>query len=124
MTPGTVDLVHEVSLCRSVAATVERHAAGRTVEVVRLRIGHLRQVVPDLMARSWDAVVVGSPLAGSTLLIDEVPLSIHCRGCGATTVLDRPALQCGQCGGRSIDIVTGEEFLVESIDVAAASERV
>ena len=38
--------VHELSICRSLADIVERHAEGRQVTGVRVQVGHFRQVVP------------------------------------------------------------------------------
>lgn len=118
--------VHEFSLCRAVAATVEQHADGRQVEVVRLRIGHFRQVVPDTMVHCWELQAAGTPLEGSQLEIESVPASIRCRDCGATTVLDVPVLRCGACDGVAADVISGEEFLIDSIDVttdARTAER-
>jgi hypothetical protein len=42
--------MHELSLAGAVVDTVERHAAGRRVLVIQLRLGELRQVVPDSLA--------------------------------------------------------------------------
>jgi hydrogenase nickel incorporation protein HypA/HybF len=39
--------VHELSVSAAVVDTAVRHAGGRPVAVVNLRVGHLRQVVPD-----------------------------------------------------------------------------
>jgi hydrogenase nickel incorporation protein HypA/HybF len=39
--------VHELSLCEAIAGVVKPHAGGRHVDVVRVRIGALRQVVPE-----------------------------------------------------------------------------
>ncbi len=111
--------MHEFSLCRSIGSTVAQHAAGREVEVVRVRIGHFRQVVPDTLAYCWELQVRDTPLAGARLEVDHVPAVIVCRDCGASTTLDMPVRSCGACGGVNTDLVSGEEFLVESIDVAS-----
>lgn len=109
--------VHELSLCRAVAATVERHAAGRPVVRVTLRVGHLRQVVPEAMGLAWQAVTDGTGLAGCTLDVDEVPAVIRCGACGADTRLEWPVLVCRACESRDVDLIAGEELLVASIDV-------
>ena len=38
--------MHELALAQAIADTVSRRAEGRGVELVAVRIGHLRQVVP------------------------------------------------------------------------------
>ena len=44
--------VHELSMCEAIARTVVDRAAGRRVLTVTVRIGYLRQVVPDALAFS------------------------------------------------------------------------
>ena len=39
--------MHELSIAGAIVATVERHAGGRAVTSVRVRVGRLRQVVPE-----------------------------------------------------------------------------
>lgn len=84
---------------------------------VALRVGHLRQVVPEAMDLAWTALTDGTELEGATLVVEAVPAVVHCRDCGADTELEWPVLSCGACGGRGVDLVSGEELLVASIDV-------
>ncbi|EUA09257.1 hydrogenase expression/synthesis hypA family protein [Mycobacterium kansasii 732] len=37
--------MHELALCEAIAGVVKTHADGRHVDVVRVRVGALRQVV-------------------------------------------------------------------------------
>lgn len=117
---GTVVVVHELSICRSIADIVERHAAGRTVTDVRVQVGHFRQVVPATLEYCWEITVSGGPLDGSRLEIDHVPARMRCRACDVETVLTVPVLRCERCNGVETELLTGEELLVTSIDVADA----
>lgn len=109
--------MHELSLCEAVAATVRRHAGDRPVRRVRLRIGHFRQVVPDTLAWCWEMQTKDGPLDGCVLDVEDVPTVIRCRTCGAGTTLDVPILLCGSCDGADVEMVSGEELRIESIDV-------
>ena len=51
-----VETVHELSICSSIADIVTRHAAGRTVQVINVRAGQLRQIVPDTLVYCWGLV--------------------------------------------------------------------
>lgn len=115
--------MHEFSLCRAIASTVEQHADGRPVHAVRVRVGHFRQVVPETLAHCWDLQVSGTALDGARLDIESVPAVVRCRECGADTVLDLPVHRCGSCGGLATDLVSGEEFLIDSIDVGPEPAR-
>lgn len=110
--------MHELSLCNAIADTVTEHAEGRVVEAVRLQVGHFRQVVPDTLQFCWSARTHDTPLAGCRLDIVDVPAVVVCRRCLGSTTLDAPTLRCGGCGSAEVDLVSGDEFLVESIDVS------
>lgn len=102
-------------------ATVAPHADGRPVTRVHLRVGHLRQVVPEALDLAWTAVTVGTPLDGAVLEVEAVPAVLRCRACGADTALEWPVLVCGSCGGRDAELVSGEELLVVAVDVRAVA---
>jgi len=110
--------VHEVSLCRSLAAAVTRAAGERRVEAVEVSIGGLRQVVPDAMAHAWTFVVRGTTLDGAALRITSIPAAITCDDCGATTELG-PELgfDCRSCGSGHTRVTSGEEFTLTAIDI-------
>jgi hydrogenase nickel incorporation protein HypA/HybF len=112
--------LHELSLCQAIVDTVVDHADGRPVRCVNVRIGHLRQVVPQSLQFSWQVITDGSDLAGAQLYVEHVPASVTCRSCGARTTLERPLLICGVCEGSDVQVLTGEEFQIASIDVVEA----
>lgn len=110
--------MHELSICRAIAATATEHAGGRPVERIRLRIGHFRQVVPDTLTYCWELHTRDTDLAGCGLDVDYVPAIGRCPSCGADTELAQPILICGSCDTPGLELIQGEEFLIESIDVA------
>ena len=110
--------MHELALCQAICDTVTRHASGQRVERVEVRIGYFRQVVPDALHFSWDLLTDGTDLAGCALVVDHVPAVVECRACGAHTTLTMPILLCGSCDGSDVSLISGEEFLIASIDRA------
>jgi hydrogenase nickel incorporation protein HypA/HybF len=116
--------MHELSLCQAVIDTVDGHAKGRNVRRVTVRIGHLRQVVPDSLQFSWEILVDGTPLAGCELEIDHVPAVVVCAMCAERTTLDLPVLMCGSCGSFEVRLISGEEFLIVAMDVADERDEV
>jgi len=110
--------MHELSLCEAIAGAVSRHAGGRPVERVTVRIGHLRQVVPDALTFSWQMLSTGTDLEGSVLEIESVPAVVSCPACGEETTLDMPIMACGRCYSRDVTLVSGEEFAVVSLELS------
>ena len=112
--------MHELSICRSIMDIVSRHAAGREVRAVHLQVGQLRQIVPDTLVYCWGLMNSDSPLAGSTLEVESIPAALRCRACAASTTITAPVLVCGSCSGTDVEIVSGEEFLITTLDLAEA----
>lgn len=108
--------MHELSLCRSIADIVERARGARSVDVVHLRIGQLRQVVPPTLTYCWELVTTDTDLAGSRLQIEHIPVRLTCLDCAASTeVSDALLIACGECGSPRVRVDAGEEFLLTSI---------
>jgi hydrogenase nickel incorporation protein HypA/HybF len=113
--------VHELSLSSAIIATAAKHAAGRPVSVVSLRVGALRQVVPDTLEFYFEFVARGGVCEGARLEQEIVPARLRCERCVAEWELDLPDFRCPTCGGAENAIVSGNEFEVESIEVEEAA---
>jgi hydrogenase nickel incorporation protein HypA/HybF len=109
--------MHELSICSAIANTAAKHADGRSVSRVTVRIGHLRQVVPDALQFSWEVVSSTTELKDAALVIEQIPAVVECTKCGARTTLDLPILACGKCEGFDVKLLSGEELQVVSIDL-------
>ena len=109
--------MHELSIAESVVQIASRHANGRRVTRVWLKVGHLRQVVPSALAFGCDLVAEGTPVEGAELEMENVPATGVCRDCGTESRLQTFPLQCGACGGFDLELLTGEELFVESLEL-------
>ena len=109
--------MHELAIAESVVRIADRHAEGRQVTKVYLKVGHLRQVVASALAFSFDLVAQGTSVEGAELALEEVPAAGRCRYCGAESQLSSFPLQCGPCGSFDLEIVAGEELYVESLEL-------
>ena len=111
--------MHELSICASIADIATRHAAGRPVSVINVRVGQLRQIVPDTLVYCWGLLCEETSLAGSRIIVETVPARIRCRSCQQTAdVGDLPVFACAGCGGIDVEIVAGEEFLITSLELS------
>ena len=117
--PG--DLVHELSLSSAIIATVEKHADGRRVTLVTMRVGRLRQVVPETLEFYFQIVARGSVCEGARLEQEMLEARLRCEACAAEWGIDVPAFRCPDCGASETAIVSGNEFEVESIEVEEAA---
>ena len=109
--------MHELAIASAIVATVERHAGGRAVTSVRVRVGRLRQVVPDSLEFCFGMVARESVCEGARLEIEVVPAVLRCAGCGHEWEIQEPPFRCPECAGGDVAAVKGEELEVESIEV-------
>ena len=112
--------MHELAITQSVVDMVVERTAGRRVEQVRLDVGALSGVVPDAMQFCYDLITSGTPLEGSTLVIEQTPGSAHCRLCGQQFALDNLILLC-PCGSADVELVAGRELRVLSVELEVES---
>ena len=110
--------MHELAITQSVVDMVRDRTADRRVSTVRLQVGRLSGVVPDAMQFCYELVAAGTPLAGSTLEIEQTPGRASCRTCGDDFELPDLILLC-PCGSADVQVVTGKELRVTSVEMAA-----
>jgi hydrogenase nickel incorporation protein HypA/HybF len=109
--------MHELSIAEAVVAVAERHAAGRRVCAVDVRVGAMRQVVPSALDFAFEVVTQGTTLEGAELRIATVPAVGRCSSCGRTGELDWFPFVCEGCGSVDVELISGEELLVDAIEV-------
>jgi hydrogenase nickel incorporation protein HypA/HybF len=113
--------VHELSLSGAIVNTVVKHARDRPVTVVTMRIGRLRQVVPDTLEFYFGFVADGTVCEGARLEQELVPALLGCAACEREWEIDFPDFRCPTCGTAEVEVLSGNEFEVESIEVEEAA---
>jgi hydrogenase nickel incorporation protein HypA/HybF len=113
--------MHELSVGSAIVDTAVRHAEGRRVTAVRVRIGRLRQVVPSSLAFYFEIVSRETLCEGAVLHQQVVPARVRCEGCGEHWELEVPFFRCPSCDSVDVSVETGEELEVESIEVEEAA---
>ena len=107
--------MHELSIAMSIvdAATDEAKQRGVNVNAVHLRLGALSGVVKDALLFSYEVACQDTPLAGSRLIIEEVPVTVFCSRCKQNRVLaSLQSFTSPDCGTPAGDVVQGKELEV------------
>jgi hydrogenase nickel incorporation protein HypA/HybF len=112
--------VHELSLSSAIVNTVVKHAGGRPVSVVSLRVGKLRQVIPPALDFYFEFVARDTVCEGARLEQEVIDARLRCNPCDVEWAIEVPAFRCPTCGGSDVVIASGNEFEVESIEVEEA----
>jgi hydrogenase nickel incorporation protein HypA/HybF len=114
--------VHELSLSSAILDTTLRHADGRRVKSVQIRIGAMRQVVPDSLEFYFDIVNRGTVCEGAALEQERIAALLRCEICATEWRPEIPAFRCPGCGGAEVEIAAGNEFEIDSIVVEEEEE--
>jgi hydrogenase nickel incorporation protein HypA/HybF len=110
--------MHELSIADALVEIVSRHAQGRRVERVEIKIGHLRQVVPSSLEFAFELLAAGTCIEGAELLVHDIAPVGRCRACGVQSTTSDFPLRCSSCGGLDLELLAGEELLVEALELA------
>ena len=110
--------MHELAIAEAVVDIATKHARGRRVCKVELRVGHLRQVVPSALQFNFELASLGTPVEGAELALAESPARVRCAACGADSCVTAFPLACARCGSLDVDVLSGEELLVEALELA------
>jgi len=112
--------MHELSIAMSIveAAQEEAERRGLQVSAVHLRLGALAGVVKDALLFSYEMACLDTPLQGSRLIVEEIPVAVFCPRCQARQTLSSvQSLACPECGGPTNDILQGKELEVFALEV-------
>jgi len=114
--------MHELSLCRNILHQVHRialeHHAVRVTNIT-LHVGLLSGVEPQLLLHVFPIASAGSVAQNASLLIETLPIRIHCQQCHQDSEATMNRLICPHCGGRQTQLISGDELLLASVELAA-----
>ncbi len=111
--------MHELSIAENLVAIVIETAEKEklsSVTKVSICLGQASQVVPELLETAFRVVVQGTKANDARLETEIIPLKLKCSDCGADYIADEYNFICEFCGSVNIEIVTGMEIFIKSIE--------
>lgn len=114
--------MHEMGIALQIidiaTASIPPDLKDARIEKVNLKIGKLAAVVPESLRFCFDVAVKDTPLEGAGLFIEELPVVARCQDCDTRWTIDGPAFSCESCKSGNLDIISGRELDIESIEIA------
>ena len=111
--------MHEMSYITKVVAAASAEAKKQSaprVEQVEIAVGEMIGAVEELLISCYREAVVGTPLEGSKLLIEPVPVTAECLSCRQTYHPDRENdYRCPHCRSVNSRITAGRDVVVKNI---------
>jgi len=112
--------MHELSVTQGILDVVLRHAeqaGAQRITRIDLVIGDLSTFVDDSVQFYFDIISRGTLAEGAELVFHRVPGTMRCWDCGETFTYDGRLVECPHCGSVRVQVIGGQEFYVESIEV-------
>jgi hydrogenase nickel incorporation protein HypA/HybF len=113
--------MHELSIAMSIVEMAQEEAEQRGdvhISAVHLKLGALAGVVKESLLSSYEMACEDTPLSGSRLVIEEIPVVVFCPKCKAQRGLSSLQLFCcAECGTATSEIVQGREIEVTALEI-------
>lgn len=112
--------MHELAVTESILEIAQRHAvkagAARVTDLY-LVVGQLSSIVDDSVQFYWDMISEGTLCEGAQLHFERTPAELACRRCQRQYTLQRELEACPACGSYEVQVLSGQEFYLASIDI-------
>lgn len=105
--------MHEMSIAVSILDIVNEEARKNNlskISKVKLKIGEMANIVPELLVSSWEILVQDTMADQSKLEYDFIPLTAKCSDCGVEFHIENVVFQCSKCSSPNIKVISGEEL--------------
>lgn len=113
--------MHELSIAISLVETAqeELEKLGNVRPLaIHLQLGQLSGVVRDALEFSYEIACQNTPLEGSRLVIEEIPVLIDCPTCLAPReIVSLQDFRCAVCGTAAGQVVQGRELQVVGLEI-------
>lgn len=118
--------MHEMSIAEALLDGIREESAkypGATVRSVRVRIGTLRLVVPEMLDFAFTAATSDTELAGCRLEIETQAAEARCDVCSLQFPVDDNWFECPRCHSARAELIGGNELHLVGLDVELASDK-
>jgi hydrogenase nickel incorporation protein HypA/HybF len=111
--------MHELKIIQDVFPIIENVAKKnrlKSVAKVVLQVGALRQVTSEFLQFAFAAVAKDTIAAGAELIIELIPITARCKVCCRQFKVEENIYICPYCYSSDLEISTGKEIILKSID--------
>ena len=118
---SAVTRMHELSIAVSLIEAAREELEkfpGAQVLAIHLKLGRLSGVVREALEFSYEIACQNTPLEGSSLVVEDVPVLIDCRQCGGPReIVSRHQFRCAVCDAPGNTVLQGREIEVAALEI-------
>lgn len=114
--------MHELSIATALAESLLAYSKEHKVKITcaHVKAGILSGIDPEALQFAWEPALENFPDSGlknCRLAIKMALLKHRCKNCGKEFEFNNWRMECPECGKESLHRESGNEFLLESIEV-------
>lgn len=112
--------MHELSVTENILEIAIRHAEraeATRISELNLVIGDLASIIDDSVQFYWEILTKNTIAEESRLHFKRIQTVLECKNCNQEYQPNGKDLVCPTCGGIQINIISGNEFYLESINI-------
>jgi hydrogenase nickel incorporation protein HypA/HybF len=113
--------MHEMGIAteivRIVTESIPADIADPKVARINLKVGKLAAVVPQSLQFCFEIAAEQTAAEGAELNIEEITVSARCDQCRHMWEILEPVFDCPACGSTTIEMLSGRELDIESIEL-------
>jgi len=112
--------MHELAITQSILSLTLEQAKkvnANKITKINLTIGELTGIVEECVRFYFELLSKDTIAAEATLSFDKPPTTLRCRQCATTFSPENLTWACPNCGEQKIEIISGRECQVSSIEV-------
>ncbi len=111
--------MHEFGVTKSLVELCNKEADKNKIKKVykiHLKVGKFTGFSPDSIEFYFEHLKINTKCDTAEIVFEEIPIRIKCNDCGKQHNIEEPILLCPACGSNEIDLLSGREFYVASIE--------
>lgn len=112
--------MHELGIAKDLFAKVNEKAKEnklKRITRIKIKLGEASGVKEKFLRHSFiDHILPGSIAEGAALEIAKEEVKARCETCGKSISAQEAGLSCPHCGGSELEIISGKDVYVESIE--------
>jgi hydrogenase nickel incorporation protein HypA/HybF len=111
--------MHELGIIQNLFTIIEEVAEENNlikIHKVKLKLGELQQVVPEMFTFTFEIVAKGTKAEGAILDVEYVPIRMLCKTCNNEFIVEEHVYICPECAQTNLTMLEGMEIILESVE--------
>lgn len=112
--------MHELSIVQALVEQVEKVVLAEgalRANRVTIAVGAMSGADPEALRGAFPLVAEGTSAEEAELVVEVVPARVRCAECGSESVAENYFVGCGACGSREVELISGRELHIQSIEL-------